>query len=105
MGSRALMRQPTRRDMFMFGIIDNGVLLLCLLAGLDFDQYIPIPRRYRSKAAGAAIGALVGNAISDGLAGLSQGVGPAVEVAAGCLAVLVLLPVVLRRAARVQVQS
>ena len=91
--------------MIAFGIIDNGVLLLCLLVGLDLDQYIPIPRRYRSKAAGAAIGALVGNAISDGLAGLSQGIGPAIEVTVGCLAVLVLLPVVLRRAAKAQVQS
>ena len=85
--------------MFTFGIIDNGVLLLCLLVGLDLDQYIPIPRRYRSKAAGAAIGALVGNAISDGLAGLSQGIGPASEVTVGWLAV------VLRRAAKTQVQS
>jgi len=83
--------------MFVFGVIDNGVLLLCLLAGLDLDQYIPIPRRFRCKAAGAAIGALVGNAISDGVAGISQGVGSAIEVTAGCLAVLVALPFVLRR--------
>jgi hypothetical protein len=83
--------------MFTFGLIDNGVLLLCLLAGLDLDQYLPIPRRYRCKAAGAAIGALVGNAISDGVAAIPQGIGSVGQVTSGCLAVLVVLPLLLRR--------
>ena len=83
--------------MFTFGLIDNGVLLLCLLAGFDLDQYLPIPRRYRCKAAGAAIGALVGNAISDGVAAIPQGIGPVVQVTSGCLVVLVALPLLLRR--------
>ena len=83
--------------MFTFGLIDNGVLLLCLLAGFDLDQYLPIPRRYRCKAAGAAIGALVGNAISDGVAAIPQGAGTVVQVTSGCLVVLVALPLLLRR--------
>lgn len=80
--------------MFAFGIIDNGVLLLAVLAGASLEDYVPIPRRFRSPVVGAAFGALVGNALSDGLAGLALGVGPALEAAAGCLAVLVAFPLV-----------
>lgn len=84
-------------NMALFGIIDNGVLLLAVLAGASFEDYVPIPRRFRSPAVGVAFGALVGNAISDGIAGLALGVGAAVNVTAGCLAVLVAFPLVVRR--------
>ena len=86
-------------EMFWFGVIDNGILLLCLAAGVELDDMLPIPRRFRSKGAGAAIGAVVGNAISDGVAGLPMGLGPALMVSLGCLSVLVVLPLVLHRMA------
>ena len=85
--------------MFLFGVIDNLVLWACLMAGLEFSDYVPVPRKYRCKAVGATIGALVGNAVSDGIAGLPQGFGPAGEVFAGCVVVLVLVPFGLRRLA------
>lgn len=86
--------------MFLFGVIDNGVLLLCMAFGIELDDYIPLPRRFRSKGAGAALGAIIGNGLSDGLAALPQGFGPALSVTAGCLSVLVGMPFVLRRMAK-----
>ena len=74
--------------MFTFGLIDNAILLLCLVAGTEIQDYLPVPRRFRCKAVGAALGALVGNAFSDGIAGLTQGLVPALEVTAGCLVVV-----------------
>jgi len=53
----------------LFGLIDNAVLLVCLCLGVEFGPAL-IPHRYQSKAAGAALGALVGNALSDGLAAI-----------------------------------
>ena len=82
---------------FLFGVIDNGVLLICMAFGCEIEDYLPIPKRFRSKASGAAIGALVGNAISDFVAGLPQGIDFALQVGAGCLVVLVALPLVLIR--------
>lgn len=86
--------------MFLFGVIDNGVLLLCMAFGVELDDYIPLPKRFRSKGAGAALGAIIGNGLSDGLAALPQGIGPAVSVTAGCFSVLVGMPFVLHRMAK-----
>ena len=74
--------------MFTFGLIDNAILLLCLVAWTEIQDYLPVPQRFRCKAVGAALGALVGNAFSDGIAGLPQGLVPALEVTAGCLVVV-----------------
>ena len=74
--------------MWTFGILDNLVMLLCLCAGTEIQDYLPVPRRFRCKAVGAALGALVGNAFSDGIAGLTQGLVPALEVTAGCMVVV-----------------
>lgn len=82
---------------FQFGALDNLVLAACLYGGIEIESWLPIPRRYRSKVAGAAIGALVGNAISDGIAAIPQGIGPVVQVTSGCLVALVVLPLLLRR--------
>tara|TARA_Y100001947_G_scaffold143182_1_gene135988 strand:- start:297 stop:554 length:258 start_codon:yes stop_codon:yes gene_type:complete len=83
--------------MFIFGIIDNGILLVCLLAGASLEDFLPLPRKFRTKAAGAALGALIGNAISDGVAGLSMGPGEALSVTLGCLVVVPALALGLRR--------
>ena len=74
--------------MYTFGILDNLVMLLCLVAGTEIQDYLPVPPRFRCKAVGAALGALVGNAFSDGIAGLTQGLVPALEVTAGCMVVV-----------------
>jgi len=87
--------------MFMFGVIDNAILLLCLVAGTEIQDYLPVPERFRCKAVGAALGALVGNGISDGFAGLTQGLVPALEVTAGCLVVVPALFLTVRRLAAV----
>ena len=87
--------------MFTFGLIDNAILLLCLVAGTEIQDYLPVPRRFRCKAVGAALGALVGNAISDGGAGLTQGLYPAMMVTAGCLVVVPALFLTVRRLAAV----
>ena len=85
--------------MYTFGFIDNLVLLVCLCAGTEIQDYLPVPRRFRCKAVGAALGALVGNGISDGIAGLTQGLIPALEVTAGCLVVVPAIFLVVRRLA------
>ena len=85
--------------MFMFGVIDNAILLLCLVAGTEIQDYLPVPERFRCKAVGAALGALVGNAISDGVAGLSMGLSDALAVTAGCMVVVPALFLVVRRLA------
>ena len=87
--------------MFTFGLIDNAILLLCLVAGTEIQDYLPVPPRFRCKAVGAALGALVGNAFSDGIAGLTQGLVPALEVTAGCMVVVPAIFLVVRRLAAV----
>ena len=87
--------------MFTFGLIDNAILLLCLVAGTEIQDYLPVPPRFRCKAVGAALGALVGNGISDGIAGLTQGLAPALEVTAGCMVVVPALFLTVRRLAAV----
>ena len=87
--------------MFVFGLTDNLILLACLLVGTEVQDYLPVPERFRCKAVGAALGALVGNGISDGFAGLTQGLVPALEVTAGCLVVVPALFLTVRRLAAV----
>ncbi len=84
-------------SMFWFGIVDNGLLVAGLLAGIDFGDYL-VPKSCRGKGAGIAIGGLIGNAISDGVAGLlANSWVDAVNVTAGCLACLVAMPLIVRR--------
>ena len=85
--------------MFTFGLIDNAILLLCLVAGTEIQDYLPVPRRFRCKAVGAALGALVGNGISEGVAGLSMGLSDALAVTAGCMVVVPALFLTVRRLA------
>lgn len=87
-------------EMLYFGLVDNGVLLICMAFGIEFDRFIPMPPRLRSKAAGAVLGAVIGNGLSDGLAALPQGVTAAFWVMVGCFIPLVAVPWVLHRIAR-----
>lgn len=74
--------------MVKFGVVDNGLLILMTALGVGMDEWIAtklkVPRGW-----GPIMGASVGNAISDGVAGLSEGIAPALGVTLGCL-----LPVV-----------
>ena len=83
-------------DAIVFGMIDNGVLVIGMLLGVEFGEYL-LPERWRSKVAGAAVGGFLGNTISDGLAGLAIGFGFAVGVVIGCLIPVVVMPLVVRR--------
>ena len=84
-------------DAIVFGMIDNGVLVIGMLLGVEFGEYL-LPMRYRSKAAGAAVGGFLGNAVSDGMAGLAISLGFTVGVTIGCLIPIVVMPLVVRRA-------
>jgi hypothetical protein len=84
-------------SMFWFGVIDNGLLVAGILAGVEVGDYL-IPKKHRGKGAGIAIGGLIGNAVSDGVAGLfATNWVDAINVTAGCLACLVMMPLILRR--------
>ena len=76
------------KKFFKFGVVDNGLLILATAGGVGMDAYIAkklnVPRGW-----GPLIGASVGNAISDGLAGLADGGKAAAGVTLGAL-----LPVV-----------
>ena len=81
----------------VFGLVDNGVLVVCAIAGLNIEQApvfgamarALVPRRM-VRAFGAILGAGVGNALSDGLAGWADG-GIGLGAMTGCVLALVLL--------------
>jgi hypothetical protein len=74
---------PEFKRAFRFGVIDNAVLVSSTLAGLSLDDYIAdaigVP------GYGALVGATVGNAISDGLAGIPEGRSAALGYLGGAL--------------------
>ena len=76
------------------GIIDNGLLLLFAVLGFELDKYI-VPKKWSSGAAGAVVGAVLGNSVSDWAAFLPAGLGSAFSILIGCLLPLLLLPIVL----------
>ena len=77
-------------DPILFGLIDNGVLLMGALFGLEVERLLPARLQ---KGLGAVIGAGIGNAVSDFLGGLPIGIDFATGTAVGCLAALAALPV------------
>ena len=52
----------------IFGIIDNGVMILGALFGLSVEKYLP---PYFHRGVGTVFGAGIANAISDWLGGLA----------------------------------
>lgn len=87
--------------MFLFGVIDNAVLILGLLAGFEFGELL-LPKRWKSKSLGVAIGGLIGNGISDGV-GCIPFLNPSMTwqdcalVVAGCLSVLIVVPLLAKK--------
>lgn len=80
---------PESKRWARFGVIDNGVLALSALAGFSLDDIIA--KKVGVKGWGALVGALVGNAISDGVAAAPEGGRAATAVTIGAL--LPIIPV------------
>ena len=68
--------------LFYFGIVDNGVLVLAMVAGVSLDR-VWMPARWRSPALSAIVAGAVGNTVSDALAATPMGWRAVVAVAAG----------------------
>jgi hypothetical protein len=67
-----------------FGIVDNGVLVLAMVAGVSLDR-VWMPARWRSPALSAICAGAIGNTLSDALAAVPMGWRAVVAVAAGCI--------------------
>jgi hypothetical protein len=72
-----------------FGMVDMGLLLVSLVAGVSFDGVIA--RFIGVQGYGAIVGAGLGNCFADVVAGLPEGVSAAFGV--GCGTMLPLLPI------------
>ena len=81
----------------LFGLIDNGVLLVGALFGLEVERFLPARLQ---RGLGAVVGAGLGNAVSDFLGGLPIGLQFAAGTAAGCLVALLALPLLVAIARR-----
>ena len=71
-------------DGLIFGLVDNGILAVCAVMGIDLDK------RFSGQGVnGALFGALFGNALSDGLGALLDfSLLVTVNIVIGCLAVI-----------------
>lgn len=70
-----------------FGVVDNGILIIATVAGVGMDDWIAKTLKV-PKGWGPLIGASVGNAVSDGVAALTDkesGMKAALGVTVGCL--------------------
>jgi len=70
--------------LWWFGIVDNGVLVLAMVAGVSLDR-VWMPARWRSPALSAICAGAIGNTLSDGLAAVPMGARAVVAVVAGCI--------------------
>jgi len=82
-----------KMDGLIFGIVDNGVLLLGAYTGLEIEKFLP--RRFQS-GAGAVVGAGIGNTISDTI---GAAIDPALNgmiagITCGCLIPLLFIPII-----------
>ena len=77
-------------DYVIFGIVDNGVMLLGAFFGIGLEKYLP--RRFQV-GLGAIIGAGIGNAVSDYMGGAVSLNWPlAFGTGLGCVMALILIP-------------
>ena len=78
-------------EFIIFGIIDNAVMILGALTGVEVEKYLP---KQFQKGLGVVFGAGIGNAVSDFLGGAGSGSWDlAFGTAFGCIIGLVLIPV------------
>jgi xanthine/uracil/vitamin C permease (AzgA family) len=77
-------------DFIIFGIVDNGVMILGAFTGCEVEKYLP--KRFQT-GLGMVFGAGIGNSISDFLGGLASLNMPlAIGSGLGCLIGLALIP-------------
>lgn len=80
-------------DYLVFGVVDNGVMLLGAMFGLEIESFLP--KKYFKTGMGAVVGAGIGNATSDFLGGVFAGnMLLAVGTGVGCLMALTAIPVI-----------
>eukprot|EP00003_Mantamonas_plastica_P009304 TRINITY_DN18689_c0_g1_i1.p5 TRINITY_DN18689_c0_g1~~TRINITY_DN18689_c0_g1_i1.p5 ORF type:complete len:113 (+),score=26.33 TRINITY_DN18689_c0_g1_i1:683-1021(+) len=72
---------------FQYISIDNAILVVTTMAGFSLDNIIA--KRVGVRGYGVLMGATVGNAISDGVAGLPEGVEATAGVFFGAIAPIV----------------
>ena len=71
-------------DYIIFGIVDNGVMILGAFTGLEVERYLP--RRFRLGAVMPIVGAGIGNMVSDFMGGVAAGnAALAIGTGLGCL--------------------
>ena len=82
------------KEYLIFGLVDNGVMIVGALFGLEVEQWLP--KKFQ-KGMGAVIGAGIGNACSDFLGGVFAGnMLMALGTGLGCLAGLLIIPAIYR---------
>jgi len=80
-------------DYIIYGIVDNGVMILGAMTGYELEKYLP--KRFQ-KGLGAVVGAGLGNTTSDFLGGMSTlNLELATGTAAGCIIGLLFIPVII----------
>ena len=83
-------------DYIIFGVFDNGLMIVCAMVGFELDSYISNKIKWFPKGLGAVVGAGLGNTLSDGLGGLAAlNIELATGTAAGCLIGLLFIPTIL----------
>jgi len=86
---------------FRFGVVDSSLLMISLLAGVSIDAVIA--RRIGARGYGPVIGAGLGNAASDFIAGLPEGKWASLGVGTGAL--LPMIPLVTAMAFRMELSG
>tara|TARA_Y100000593_G_C4234050_1_gene298544 strand:+ start:205 stop:507 length:303 start_codon:yes stop_codon:yes gene_type:complete len=81
-------------DGLLFGLIDNGVLLICIYTGISIDMWIS--DRAGRGLLGAVLGGTIGNLISDFCGALIDPTmrGALLGITIGCLIRIALIPVI-----------
>jgi hypothetical protein len=83
-------------DYVIFGIVDNGVMILGAFTGIEVEKYLP--ERFKMGALMPIVGAGIGNATSDFIGGLAALNMPlAIGSGLGCIIGLALIPVFNRK--------
>ena len=80
-------------DGLVFGLVDNGVLILGAFTGLSIEKYLP--KRYQA-GIGAVIGAGIGNTISDTIGAIvdTSMHSMILGITIGCIIPLITIPII-----------